>query len=335
LRRNLARLMRERSGTIAIVFSLATVPLIAATGLAIDYTRLSEARQFLQNQTDYAALNLAAGEGALTLDKAKEAFQRDMGTDAESISVDGRWLSDTDYELKARGVVHTAIMQILPGVSGEVPISVMAVARVDKTPPVYKDPELASLDPEAADYNRIYAYCFDPAKRNDANRGRSQLTPISDNAGSRYNNSIPQCRSGENLSYMLHNVANARTNRSLWDSPSRINRYYTDTETRQGRESYDLDGWNILETVLCPSKAKCKPNTQGGVIPTGKNRNPQRATEACGPGKYMYFGWEDRPPAKPSGESRGASDRDYDDIRVIIQCPEIIKDGEKSVRLIR
>ena len=41
----------------------------------------------------------------------------------------------------------------------------------------------------------------------------------------------------------------------------------------------------------------------------------------------MYFGWEDRPPGF------GSSDRDYDDIRLIVSCPEIIQIADKQVRI--
>jgi hypothetical protein len=133
------------------------------------------------------------------------------------------------------------------------------------------------------------------------------------------------------MSFRLYNVRNSRTTKSNWDRAAVEHYdYHTDTELDQNQaETYDLGGWAILETVLCPSLEKCKPTNQGGVIPYGKNRNPVRAREACAPGKFMYYGWEDRPPG------RGDSDRDYDDIRVIIECPVVTIVGDQTVRLIR
>ena len=137
-------------------------------------------------------------------------------------------------------------------------------------------------------------------------------------------------RSGETMSFRLFNVRNSRTTKDNWDKASVENySYYTDT-TMKPQETYDLDGWAILETVLCNNLDECKGKDKGGVIPVGKNKNPPaRATSPCLPGKFMYYGWEDRPPG------RGDSDRDYDDIRVIIECPVEIISGEQIVRLIR
>jgi hypothetical protein len=53
----------------------------------------------------------------------------------------------------------------------------------------------------------------------------------------------------------------------------------------------------------------------------------------------MYYGWEDRPPgvAGPSGNWTHIAwtDRDFDDIRVIMECPQYDDQGERFVRLIR
>jgi hypothetical protein len=43
----------------------------------------------------------------------------------------------------------------------------------------------------------------------------------------------------------------------------------------------------------------------------------------------MYYGWEDRPPGL------GWTDRDYNDIRVVIECPVSESTGEFLVRLIK
>lgn len=81
--------------------------------------------------------------------------------------------------------------------------------------------------------------------------------------------------------------------------------------------------------VTCEDRNACKPERQGGIIPQGTNRTPQRATTACAPGKFMYYGWEDRPP------EGGGSDRDYNDIRIIIECPTVATTGNETVWLIK
>ena len=57
-------------------------------------------------------------------------------------------------------------------------------------------------------------------------------------------------------------------------------------------------------------------------------RTPQQADQACSPGKYIYFGWEDRPPGY------GWTDSDYDDIRVVVECPSTTTTRKTVVRLI-
>ncbi len=334
----LHRLNTDSRGSIAVIFGLAIIPVLAAAGLALDYVRVVNARDALQYKADSAALSVVASDGKMTASDGVAFTLDQMPPPANGlthVSVSGKWLTATDYEVIASGAVKTSILAILPMVGEEIGFSIRTVARLAKTAAVYKNPQTATLDPEAGDYNRIYVYCFDAINSSSPSKGRSQMTAIADNGGTTYDFKMPACKPGEELSYMLHNVTDARTKPAQWDGPAKLNTYYTDTRIIEGTEHYDLDGWNILETVLCPSLAKCKPTNQGGVIPYGKNRTPQRATEACEPGKFMYFGWEDRPPPKPNGEARGASDRDYDDIRVIIECPVILENAKKTVLLVR
>jgi hypothetical protein len=141
---------------------------------------------------------------------------------------------------------------------------------------------------------------------------------------------MPECDAGQALSLKLWNVREAK---HFGEDPEESNRaqytYYTDTVIENDVEKYDLDGLRIVETVLCDTLEECKPKSEGGIIPQGKKRNPQISTEACASGKYRYYGFEDRPP------ENGSSDRDYDDIRVIIECPEKILVGPETVRLVR
>jgi hypothetical protein len=44
----------------------------------------------------------------------------------------------------------------------------------------------------------------------------------------------------------------------------------------------------------------------------------------------MYYGWEDRPPFPNSG-----SDKDYDDIRIVVSCPTLVKISDKEVKIVR
>ena len=173
----------------------------------------------------------------------------------------------------------------------------------------------------------------------------------------------PDCAQGSFLSFRLENVRFARTQQQYWDTGAAPNNggdkktgrfnYYTDTfftlgstteqyAGLQGPEPYVPAGQtvNILETVLCDTIEDCRPASQGGVIPEGTNRTPQRATGSCdgNQGKYMYYGWEDRPPGLSGTSSNWQhiawTDRDYDDIRIIIKCPTFETVGERNARLI-
>jgi Flp pilus assembly protein TadG len=332
----LGRFCRERAGNIGIVFALLSVPMVGAVGLAVDYQQLASARQFLQSQVDAAALGGAGagpeGDATRWLERAERATRAQFAKSGwpATMAVSGAWISDDRFAAEARAAVDLAFARILPGIPDAVEVRVRAVAELALPRLVYAEPELAQLDPEAGDYNRISAYCFDPVRaRTPGEDGRSRFTVIADNAGTSCDFTMPRCEPGEVMSYRLLNVRDARTRPQLWDDPLHERYvYHTDTVILNGVERHDLGGWNILETVLCPTLDDCRPRSAGGIIPEGKNRVPQRAREACAPGKYMYYGWEDRPPG------RGWTDRDYDDIRLIVACPVIEYEGEKRLRLV-
>ncbi|MFN4091148.1 MAG: hypothetical protein ACK4QW_19165 [Alphaproteobacteria bacterium] len=328
------RLAGDARGGIAVIAAFSMLLLLGATGLAIDFQRALSAKSYLQEQVDMLAVNAAASgpdaDAARWLAQAERALQaRFQGQRwVGDLSLSGRWASATDYAVDASATVPVLLFAILPGAREALQINAAAVARVRQPVLIYNEPQVAQLDPEAADYNRLSVYCFDVTK--GAPDGRSQMTVIADNAGTTYQFTMPRCEAGEVMSYRLYNVRDARTRPGWWDNPSRERyTYYSDSRIVGGVESYDFGGLEILETVLCDTLEVCVPQSQGGVIPTGRNRTPQRATEACAVGKYMYYGWEDRPPGM------GWTDRDYDDIRVIIECPRVDVDGSKAVRLIR
>lgn len=315
-----------------MVFALSLLPIIGLAGGAVDLRRIQTSRSELQDLADQAALNTAKG-GPENPDRADLSLVLDTARQGPVVNVDGsgQWIGPGDFEVTITAQTETAFLQALPGAEDAVNIRVVSVARVAEPELVYKPPRVASLDPEAADYNRISAYCFDPEKASDAEGGRSQLTDIADNAGTAYSFEMPKCESGTFLSYKLLNVRNARKTPSRWDDPKATGRYeyFTDTTITAGVENYQLDGVKILENVVCDTMADCQGVSKGGKLPEGKNRTPKNDTSACVPGKYMYYGWEDRPPG------RGWTDTDYDDIRVIIDCPVPELKGERRVRLVR
>ncbi len=232
----------------------------------------------------------------------------------------------------------------------------------------YQPPERDTLDPEAGDFNEIYVYCYDTLGTGSPDSRRTQMTLVSNNmpvgqnivtisgglvpANPPETVNWPRCdQKGQTLSFRLRNVRHVKANPVLWASPDATVsgvqpgrpefNYFTDTVLDNGTELIDLQGYNILETVLCDGIDKCTPGTMGSQIPAGKNRAATRVrtTEPCRPGKFMYFGFEDRPPGQ-SGPSANWlqpawTDSDYDDIRIVMKCPNSGRLGDAIVRLVR
>lgn len=332
----LRRLLTNERGNFAVVTALAIVPVAGLSGLAVDYSQAYSVRSTLQGEADAISLAVASegptGNGARFYAPMEKAAKDRVSIGTAQFTA--RWLSISDYEVVGTVQVPRSLSRLIPVGKDAIEVSSRSVARFTGVQLVYKTPARTMLDPEAGDYNRVYAYCFDRemAKINKES-GRSQRTAIADNFDSSvYKDPIPQCKNGEVLSFELYNVRDSRTNKARWDDP-KAERYSYHTDTNrdaEGRETYDLGGWAILETVLCPTMEACKNKVgnNGGILPHGKNRVPQRTSLACEPGKFMYYGWEDRPPG------RGHSDKDYDDIRIIVECPVVEEVGNRSARLV-
>ncbi|TDR94643.1 TadE/TadG family type IV pilus assembly protein [Enterovirga rhinocerotis] len=354
------RFRRDRSGNVAVLFGLSLVPLVGLAGVAVDYSRATELRTFLHRETDATALAIASSDSpneALSIAAFKARVTTRYGGASGLISQVGtadQWTAGSIYTLTANASIATTLSVVLPGYPRTIPVSVTTA--VKRKPPVWawSLPTVRDMSYEAGDYNRISVYCYDESKKNQSNKGRmlNTLTAISDNGGTDYSKAkLPVCADGETLSYQLRNVRNARTTPANWDKPSAEHYlYYTDTTIEPnsrkmtntvtgGRESAngtmtmtDLSSAPILETIICTTDVDCKSRNQGGILPNNNEtgRTPKTATGACADGKSMYYGWEDRPPT-PSG----GSDRDYDDIRIVVSCPTLQRIADKEIRIIR
>lgn len=318
--------LKDRRGNFGAMAALTMVPLIGSLGLALDYGHGVQTRGLIQDKADAAALSVAklgpGATGSAVLDQIRQSLTADSGL--KNVVIDTKWVSN-EYTVAISGDLPLSLSQLLPGAGSQMAVSVKSVARFKDVQRVYKPPSATLLDPNANDYNRVYAYCFDKDKKsNPTTKGRTSQVAIADNAGTVYSAAMPTCGAGETMSFRLYNVRDRRTWQSQWDNgTSERYNYYTDTELTPA-ETYSASVGPILETVLCPSLDKCKPTNQGGILPYGSGRTPQRATEGCSAGKFMYYGWEDRP----------NWDRDFDDIRVIIECASETFVGNKMARLI-
>jgi Flp pilus assembly protein TadG len=328
----LRRFLHDKRGNFAILTAIAAVPLFGVMGMGVDFARVTTARGVLQDRADEAVFAMArqgpTGTDTTLFDHIKAMLAGD--TNLTNLSVNGRWTGPNEYTVDITGKMPMTLSSILPASMTSLDVAVTSVGRYRQMQLQYNPPSKTFLDPEAGDFNRVYAYCFDKdQKDNPLTHGRSKSVAIADNFGSTYTDPMPVCGVGETMSFQLYNSRNARTNKKNWDNPLNEHySYFTDT-TFTPAETYDLGGWAILETVLCNNLGECKPKSQGGILPEGKNRTPKRAAESCSPGKYMYYGWEDRPPG------RGSSDKDYDDIRIIIECPSFTAVGADVVRLVK
>lgn len=224
----------------------------------------------------------------------------------------------------------------------------------------YEPPQSTNLDNEAGDYNEIYAYCYDYAGTGTPASRRTQMSLISNNMGSgnivsissgvisvapAANPTWPDCRgAGLSISFRQRNIRHAKSIPSLWQNPGNAPgraeyNYYTDTRIAAGRENFDGLEASIVETVLCDTADQCDSRLPSFIGVKGRNRSPSVATDTCAPGKFMYFGWEDRPPgqagASGSWTDPAWTDKDYDDIRLLMKCPKGGQLGNAYVRLVR
>jgi Flp pilus assembly protein TadG len=348
----LKSLRSDNRGNVAVIFGFSVVPVLGLAGGAVDLSQSQRDVAGLQSAFDAAAIagvrQAALGSAAVTL-TAQNYLAANLPPRLKSYPVSVT-VSDGGKTVLIK--TNGAVMQTnFLGILGMNTLNVFAKAKATSTTietVTSKKPITAQLDPEAGDYNRMYVYCYDDARRNQADKGRSQMTAIADNAGTTYNFNMPSCKSGETFSYRLYNVRNARTKPWLWESatPGTLIQnnaadwadpwsgnasynYYSDTRMTGGVPTHQFsNGMPILETVICKNLGQCKSKGEGGILPSGTNRTPQQATEACSPGKYIYFGWEDRPPGY------GWTDSDYDDIRVIVECPSTTTTSSTVVRLV-
>ena len=91
------RFLRNNSGTTAVIFGLAMLPITIGVGAAIDYSRAANARAEMQTAVDAAALGAAREGGKL---------------DDAGLSTLGRDFFDANF--KSRDSVNVSTMSVAP-----------------------------------------------------------------------------------------------------------------------------------------------------------------------------------------------------------------------------
>ncbi len=367
---------KDRRGGVALVFALSAIPIFGVAGIALDYTRATDARSQLQAISDSLALHVANSENRDNPEQVIEAYLAQMSDEDRSadhlraITSQGSWISQNTFSLELSGDLQTVIAHVVPGIGESMHVSVRTDVHIDAPISQYEPPEMTYLNPDAGDYNQLFAYCYDyqsvnPADPQGRDAFRSQMTLIADNEGTDYDFDWPQCAEGESLSFKMRNQRHVRSHPELLRNPNRppfapVFEYFTDTRIVNGREIFDIirvadeipgawnrwfrqgqidQGFDMLETVRCDSLEECVGESDGGILPEGKHRTPEVEDRGCTPGAYMYYGWEDRPPDQPGPDHNwlqpGWTDRSYDDIRIVMKCPDTGEIGTRNVRIIR
>lgn len=347
---------RDRSGNVLILFALSAPVLFGIAGAALDYGNAVRIRTVEQSVSDATALLVAGADTPLARTEgfrlAEAQLRARLGdqSSAGGYRIEGAWIDGSNYKLTISTTLKTFMVHLLPGTADRIDVGVTTI--VNRVAPQYETapPTLTQLSPEAADYNRIYLYCYssDPQRQQSADKGRRGITAIADNAQppTDYSaNKPPTCGANEAPSYMLRNVRNARTSPNKWDKDNEdVFIYYTDTVIDTGAlvQTMNLTGaqvfknspsipvdtqrYPMLETIVCDSLTACVSQSLGGILPNNHvTHTPQTSQKSCEEGKFMYYGWEDRP----------GGDRDYDDIRVVVSCPKQVKVSDKKLKIVQ
>lgn len=344
------RFARNERGTTAMLFGLALIPAAGLAGAAVDYGRMTTLRAGLQKAADQTALSMVIADHDKRSLDLESTYKAALGPTAnamlqagkDGLAVSGQWLvAGKEYRVSVAAKTGSTLVGALIGKTAlDVGVRATATGRQDRTAVKI---EGANLDPEAADYNETQAYCYDSVKKTrlgplDPDTGkRLDFVKIADNtddgvkAGPKNVNVL--CGDGEEVSFLLKNIREARTSVAKQKSGTPRN-FYTDAVKTNGALAYivTFDGLtrNTLETILCENKAECKPKKEGGILPNNHQtgRLPAVNAKACTTGQFIYFGWEDRIPGYPGDNS----DTDFDDIRMFVTCPQVIT-GPFTVRL--
>ena len=341
---NLRAIGRDETGIVAIAVALAMPVLIGLGAFAVDASHSRLVKNRLQSAADSAALAAVQSlqDQPLAIARAVEYANRNVPEDFGEVTIatdvvfgafDPSNGSFVPSNVDVNAILVTAAREaardnaaprFLSAIWGDDPSPISASAIAARTVELLYPPpnELINVDPWAGDYNEVHAYCFDYAGTGPAAARRTQMTKVAHNIKPDVTAFVwPDCADGQSLSFRLYNVRNARTNAAKRANPPAgdVYNHYTDTIIEDGRERFDLGGLNILETYRCDTLDDCSPQGEG------VSHNPNHEDRPCVPGKYMYFGWEDRP----------TGDRDFNDIVFKLTCPtgDTVKYG--AARLVR
>ena len=104
--RSFSRLARSQNGNVTMIFTLATIPVVGAMGVAIDYARISKETTSLAAAVD-SALLAAIGSERSKLNGLSEA-QKAANIDELKVMV-GRYLEDNYNSEQSAGIINATL----------------------------------------------------------------------------------------------------------------------------------------------------------------------------------------------------------------------------------
>jgi Flp pilus assembly protein TadG len=131
------RFREDNSGNVAIVFSLALLPLMGLAGAALDYSRATQSRTRLQATADAAALKAVLAHGvtdqeriAIAQSVFKSAGVQFAGDNPVTVTIDGRTV-----HVRATSRIKTSLLGVMS--IPEIGLAAQAsAARINQGPPV-------------------------------------------------------------------------------------------------------------------------------------------------------------------------------------------------------
>lgn len=126
---------KDNTGVVAIVFTLAAVPIAGLAGASLDYSRAADVRAVYQGAADAAAL--AAATSTASSFEAREAiahamFEANMPASGHALTRVDLLTHDMGYQVQASGVVDTTLLKII-GID-DISIGVSSVASAASDP---------------------------------------------------------------------------------------------------------------------------------------------------------------------------------------------------------
>ena len=120
------RYLSAQAGTTAVTFALSIVPMLLASGAAIDYMRYSDATTKMQAALDAGALAVAAASNLSTAKRLK-AGQDSFEANLKSVNIDSRGV-DASFIIKGSGVAASATYDLPTGLMQIAGLTNMTVA---------------------------------------------------------------------------------------------------------------------------------------------------------------------------------------------------------------